>query len=276
MPKGLGRALAGAVLGGIAGYGKGLAESGAAKREAALEQIKQFGMETLRSRNRREELGVASRLTEERETRKAGRGLIDTKNMIVGDDGFLYSVQKNPDGKPTLINLGIKGRPFNRKGEPLQEVGTPGGRTATTLVPRSEAVGMPGRTGAKEAFETRRFDEETARIEDERQAEQEANKRNPIGPDFLRPDAMREAYDGLTKEEWTRRDAEKRGRERRAREKQGRKTGARVSGATTVGRVYTMDEIRGMGAANLKPGMRVRKDGIIYVWDGREFQPAKD
>ncbi len=271
MPKGLGRALVGGVLGGIAGYGQGLAESGAAKREAALEQIKQFGLETLRSRNRREELGFASELTAGREREKASRGLIDTKNMIVGDDGFLYSVQKNPDGKPTLINLGIKGRPFNRKGEPLQEVGTPGGRTATTLVPRSEAVGMPGRTGAKEAFETRRFDEETARIEDERQAEQEANKRNPIGPDFLRPDAVREAYGGLTQEEWIRRRTEEIGQERRrAREKQGR--GARPqSREAAAGRSQEGDR----DLSKYPEGKRFveKKTGRIWVKRGGKLWP---
>ena len=109
MPKGLGRALAGGILGGIAGYGQGLAESGAAKREAALEQIKQFGMETLRSRNRREELGVASRLTEERETRKASRGLVDTKNLIQGDDGQLYMIRKNPGLIRRLVRATLKG-----------------------------------------------------------------------------------------------------------------------------------------------------------------------
>ncbi len=116
MPKGLGRALAGGILGGIAGYGQGLAESGAAKREAALEQIKQFGMETLRSRNRREELGVASRLTEERETRKAGRGLIDTKNMIVapGLSGSPTSTSRPsslPKRRPLIFNGMMSGLP---------------------------------------------------------------------------------------------------------------------------------------------------------------------
>jgi len=33
-------------------------------------------------------------------------------------------------------------------------------------------------------------------------AQEEADKRNPFGPDGMRPDAVRKAYDGLTQEEW--------------------------------------------------------------------------
>lgn len=44
-----------------------------------------------------------------------------------------------------------------------------------------------------------------------------------------------------------------------------------------AGRIYTLGEIKSMGVANLKTGMKARgRDGNVYVWDGREFQPAKD
>ncbi len=218
MPKGLGRALAGGILGGIAGYGQGLAESGAAKREAALEQIKQFGMETLRSRNRREELGVASRLTEERETRKASRGLVDTKNIIQGDDGQLYMIRKNPGGKPDIIPLKIKGRRFGKDEGRLVEVGDPDNPGATIMVRPSKAEGMPGKTGAKELAETRRGEEEVAQIRDRQEAERRASER----AGYFSTDKTDFPETGGDREAWIAREAERIGRERRAREKQGR------------------------------------------------------
>ncbi len=53
--------------------------------------------------------------------------------------------------------------------------------------------------------------------------------------------------------------------------------GKGVADTGTAGRIYTLGEIKSMGVANLKTGMKARgRDGNVYVWDGREFQPAKD
>jgi hypothetical protein len=219
MPKGLGRALAGGILGAVKGYGEGLAESGTAKRELMLKRIEQFGLETLRSTNRREELGVASRLTTEREREKSSRGLIDTKNLIEGEDGQLYMVRKNPKtGKPDLISLGIKGRRFGGpEGAPV-EVFDPTSPTFTTMVRRKEAIGRPGKSQAKQVGEARRADEEEARIRDRQEAERRASEK----AGYFSTDKTDFPETGGDREAWSNQEAERIGRERRAREKQGR------------------------------------------------------
>ncbi len=53
--------------------------------------------------------------------------------------------------------------------------------------------------------------------------------------------------------------------------------GKGVADTGAAGRIHTLDEIRRVGRGNLKSGTRARgRDGNVYVWDGREFQPAKD
>lgn len=53
--------------------------------------------------------------------------------------------------------------------------------------------------------------------------------------------------------------------------------GKGVADTGAAGRIYTLGEIKSMGRGKLKRGMKARgRDGNVYAWDGREFQPAKD
>lgn len=224
MVKGLGRALAGAALGGLAGYGQGLAEAGAAsgkaKRDAALLSLQQKGridLENLSSKNRRGELRLGSELTAGREKEKAGRGLVDTKNLIEGDDGQLYVIRRNPGGKPDIIPLKIKGEKFGKTDVPPVEVFDESGKspTGTVMVSRKDAIGKAGKSQAKQVLETRRGDEEVAQINDRQEAERLADER----AGYFSTDATDFPETGGDRQAWIAQEAERIGRERRARGK---------------------------------------------------------
>ncbi len=282
MARGFGRVLAGAALGGIAGYGQGLAEAGAAsgkaKRDAALLSLQQKGridLENLSSKNRRGELRLGSELTAGREEKKAAKGLIETKHMIVGPDGQLYVARKNPKtGKPDLISLGIKGRKFGKTDVPPVEVFDESGKspTGTVMVSRKDAIGKAGKSQAKQVLETRRGDEEVAQINDRQEAERLADER----AGYFSTDATDFPETGGDREAWITQEAERIGRERRARGEGAGAARPQTQKAAT-GRIYTLEEIKGMGRGKLKKGMKARAgDGKIYVWDGQEFQPEND
>ena len=283
MVKGLGRALAGAALGGLAGYGQGLAEAGAAsgkaKRDAALLSLQQKGrtdLENVRSKNRRGELRLGSELTAGREKAKEGRGLVDTKNLIQGDDGQLYMIRRNPGGKPDIIPLKIKGEKFGKTDVPPVEVFDPSGEspTGTVMVSRKDAIGKPGKSQAKQVLEERRGEEEVAKISDREEAEGRADAR----AGYFSTDKTDFPGTGGDRETWITQEAERIGQARRARGKAATTTRPkRKETGAGQGKVYTLEEIKGMGRDKLKTGMKARgKDGKFYVWDGREFQPESN
>lgn len=81
--------------------------------------------------------------------------------------------------------------------------------------------------------------------EAQRQAQDEAKSRNPRGPDYFRPEAVKRAYEGMTRAEWTNRRTQEIYRELTGQPAAGAAQAAdRASGAQGESQYNSADEVR--------------------------------
>jgi len=202
---GLGASVAlGAVAGAVQGYGESMAAKGAMEGKAKYDMMVNQARSDLEFRNRMGELAVTQKFkaSESQKTREASA----SENDKTRQTNLQLAGMKAKSGLLTpqqAYNMAVKDNTVevpDAGGFTTKQVNKEGVYAAMTRMGFGDyADSLRGGPGDQAQGGGTGLDQETAF----ERAKSEAEDKNPIGPDWMRPGGMKEAYGDKSQEEWT-------------------------------------------------------------------------